>query len=486
MQWTALRQGKEESFDAYRARVAATLALLTRAKQHVSTEQHLYVLTDRLEPQFKAATLALKNGAMVKDVRTIERVITVHEAQYNFDAIAAFLNAHERAVVRADAELSNEGEYTVAATMSQRRAGSQRNDSERQPPWETQPCWTCGKVGHPARRCPKGGAKTTGDRRRDPRDDNDNERADHDDRRNDDDDIAACCTLADELPGRTVSDEQWSKLSEVEQHAAFSAARQWAREKQQHPTQWGAVSPDQPLQQLTASASSNSTRTAMTRPESHTAHARARKHELKRGTGPTLSIDTMSSYHCTNDEKLFTGPLRTVAPVRLRMANRQTLEVTRVGSVRFSVSATRVGSTGKTYKKGVSIKDVYYHPLFSVTLISWGKLRELGWRLRSEEDSSEMTTPTGWRIPLCNYGKLLMLATDEYETTADKREQTAISGSHATTRRDAAPEPRTGGARSTTEANEDGWTQVTGRRHEKRLGARPPLLRAWQSTEVRV
>lgn len=469
-QWTALQQEADEPFDTYRTRVMSTLALLKRAKQHVSTEQLLFVLTDRLCAHFKAASLALKNGALIKDVKPAESTIKIYEAQYDFDAIAAFLNAHERAEMRADGATS---EQMAAAAMGQRRTGNRHGDDNREPPWATEPCWTCGKVGHPARRCPKGSAKGAQGRDRGNRGgngDDTNERKTAKERSDDDDDIAACCVLETELPESIGRDEQWHKMDRDERHVAFSAARQWAQAKLKYPQQSAAI----PTREM-----------AVTAPEAHTAaHASARKHELRQATGPPLAVDTMCSNHCTSDKELFTGPLRTVAPVRVKVANGQILEVTRVGSVSLRVHATKVGGSGRTHSKVLRITDMYYHPLFTTTLLSWGKLRELGWHLASGDDSSAMTAPGGWRMPLCNYGRLLMLATDKHEpmtskhepTTgkhepaADKRVPTATPSSPRATHRaaapvtqgSAAPAPRETQGAADTDA--DGWTRVEARR----------------------
>jgi len=475
LQWTALQQEKDDSFDAYRARVMNTHALLTRAKQHVSTEQLLFVLTDRLLPQFKAATLALKNGSLIKDVQPTESTVKVYEGQYDFDAIAAFLNAHERAEYRADRA---SGEEEVQAAMGQRRAGGRRNDDEREPLWMTQPCWTCGKVGHPARRCPKSGTQAHKNRRRDDSDDDDTNERKTARERSDDDDIAACCALENELPGSIGRDEQWRKMDHDERHVAFSAARQWAHAKLKYPQQSAAT----PTRKMAA-------------PESHTAaHASARKHELRHATGQPLAVDTMCSNNCTSDKELFTGPLRAVAPIRVKVANGQILEVTRVGSVSLRVHATKVGGSGRTHSKVLRITDMYYHPLFTTTLLSWGKLRELGWHLASGDDSSAMTAPGGWRIPLCNYGRLLMLATDKHESATRQHRDEPTTGKHEpsadnhvpmatpsstrathravapATHRAAAPARET---KRAADPDEDGWTRVKARRQRTEAHGSP-------------
>ena len=373
-QWTALQQEAEESFDAYRARVTNTLALLTRAKQYVSTEQQLFALIDRLRPEYKPAALALKSGSQVKDVKPVERLVKVTEAPFDFDAIAAFLNAHERAEMRADGATSLD---MAAAAMGGRRADYDRRDQhggEHEPAWKTDPCFTCGKVGHPARRCPKGyfarNEKNTRGQR-------ENERRGHGSRStasDDEDELSASCTRAGSLPDGDDSRRATTSL----------------------PT----------------GGSARATHPNDTNARTHARTNGGSKHGLKRGTGPTLSIDTMCSTHCTNDKERLTG-LRTVAPTRVRVANGAVIEVTLAGNMEVSVMAKKIGGSGTLRKKTLSIQNVYYHPSFTSTLISWGLLRKRGWQLESMESGSAMTAQNGWRVPLCNYGELLVLATDD-------------------------------------------------------------------------
>ncbi len=196
-EWTALQQDAEQSFDAYYARWAQAQSLLTHAKQHVSSEQQLHVLIDRLRPEYKLAVLALKNGALIKDVKPVKRMIEIEESPFDFHAIGSFINAHERAEQRADATVSNE----VAAAAMRQRGGQQQQQQqqqrssngaagEREPPWMTEPCWTCGEVGHPARRCKQGSAQAQKGKGRSTRGNSNNAPAA--DRNDADDDIAAC------------------------------------------------------------------------------------------------------------------------------------------------------------------------------------------------------------------------------------------------------------------------------------------------------
>ena len=58
MTWIALEQKEDESFDAYRARVEKTNTLLTLAKEKPSPRMFSLMMTERLQPKYKAAVLA--------------------------------------------------------------------------------------------------------------------------------------------------------------------------------------------------------------------------------------------------------------------------------------------------------------------------------------------------------------------------------------------------------------------------------------------
>lgn len=465
-QWTALQQEADEPFDGYRTRVANTLALLTRAKQHVSTEQQLFALTDRLRPEYKAATLALKNGALIKDVAAVERTIKIYEAPYDFGAIAAFLNAHERAEMRADGATN---EQMAAAAMGGRRTGYGRRDDEndeREPPWMTEPCWTCDKVGHPARRCPNRGGRNARSHGRDDR----RKGGTAGRGRGDDDDsegeiisvVATVGSLPDGDGNRAADYDSGDESEETDEkqgeQAVFAVAAAQAQPKQGRarqglaPSRTGTTAWHQLKSATKAQHAQPQHRTA--RPNEKHARTGAGKHELQRGTGPTLAIDTMCTMHCTNDKGLLTGPLLSVPPVRVTVANGESIEVSLVGTLNLTVMAKK---SGELRKKNISIKDVYFHPSFTTTLISWGKLRQQGWQLGSKESGSVMETHNGWRIPLCNYGKLLVLATDRREQSTPVE---PVSGAASVVR---APVPKAGGASRSTPDN-DGWTQVKSRR----------------------
>ena len=197
-EWAALAQDKQESFDAYRARVNRVQMLLTHAEEKPSARVYSFTLLGKLQPHFKPAVLALKNGELLRDAKNVD-----------WEAVTRFINAHERSEQRlegAGAEGQPGADRALAATQQQRsktadgaaaggrgasassggwqqargrRGGrSQRqergangggggghsgSDSEHGPR-----CYECGKIGHIGRDCPlrrsarsaPGGART--------------------------------------------------------------------------------------------------------------------------------------------------------------------------------------------------------------------------------------------------------------------------------------------------------------------------------------
>ena len=430
-EWTALQQDTEQSFDAHYARWAQAQSLLAHAKQHVSSEQQLHVLIDRLRPEYKLAVLALKNGALIKDVKPVKRMVEIEESPFDFNAIGSFINAHERAEQRADATAGNE----VAAAAMRQRGGQQQQQQqqrssngaagEREPPWMTEPCWTCGKVGHPARRCKQGSAKAQKGKERSTRgSSNDAPAADRNDT---DDDIAACCALVGSLPGddgHSSYETDSGSEADDEQESAYAATSEQAPAKFKRLRRMADASEPKGAAAASAKPASEETKpriVALTKPSKpvHASVGAGKQHWLRGGTGPSLGMDTMCSIHCNNNKKLFTGKLRNVAPVRVKVANGEIIEVSQVGTLKLSVHASRKTSDGTvvTLKKGFRVDDVYYHPTFATTLISWGKLFEDGWKLvSSKQGGSAVVSPAGWRINLGFSGRLMMLATDNAET----------------------------------------------------------------------
>ena len=109
-QWSSLRQGDVESFDAYRARVNGVKESLKAAKEEPSVRMYAYTLLDRLQPRYKQAVLALKAGGQLKDAQAID-----------WEAVTGLINAHERREIRLDEETEdgslNSGQAMAASAI---------------------------------------------------------------------------------------------------------------------------------------------------------------------------------------------------------------------------------------------------------------------------------------------------------------------------------------------------------------------------------
>ncbi|MDR3741599.1 MAG: hypothetical protein P4L40_21480, partial [Terracidiphilus sp.] len=153
--WSTLRQETGESYDAYRARVNELRALLQAANEAPSARMYAHTVLGRLLPVYKQAVLALKVGDKLKDATKID-----------WDAAAAFINAHERDQLRtgsseidASAMAATErrptshfpGKSMHVSPGSMPTSSSETTSSSRTP--DTRRCFNCDKVGHISRRC---------------------------------------------------------------------------------------------------------------------------------------------------------------------------------------------------------------------------------------------------------------------------------------------------------------------------------------------
>ena len=85
-----LRQEDDESYDAYRARVASLYALLENAGETPSAAMRSVMLLDRLTARYSPVVLALKAGGQLADAKAI-----------NWEKVTALINNHERNELRA-------------------------------------------------------------------------------------------------------------------------------------------------------------------------------------------------------------------------------------------------------------------------------------------------------------------------------------------------------------------------------------------------
>jgi hypothetical protein len=87
-----MKQGEQESVEAYHARVDRLHALLTNAMEKPTARAYSLVMTERLQPRYAPAVLALKAAGALKDADRIDWI-----------AVLAVLNTHERDEQETDA-----------------------------------------------------------------------------------------------------------------------------------------------------------------------------------------------------------------------------------------------------------------------------------------------------------------------------------------------------------------------------------------------
>lgn len=142
-EWSAMRQEEGESFDAYRARVNRLSELLFRAKETPSAASYSHVLTDRLQPRYAQAVLALKAGGRLKDAAAVD-----------WGSITEFINNHERNEVT-QGEQAHMARFGRGARGDASGRGSTRGWGRGGRGRGRGPsgCWTCGDPGHHQHEC---------------------------------------------------------------------------------------------------------------------------------------------------------------------------------------------------------------------------------------------------------------------------------------------------------------------------------------------
>jgi hypothetical protein len=409
--WAEMRMESEESFDAYRARVTKLQALLLAAKEPITPSFFLYIMLDRLQPNYLQVVLALKASGKLSDPKKV-----------NWDEITTLINSHERSEQRGGDEKSMSAFRPPRSQRDQRDQPQRDHERSRQgapiKSWNPK-CYNCQQLGHIAIHC---------------RQKKSEQQREYDDRASGREHAASAVNLTEQEGG----DEY-----------AFSAVR---RQTPREPTF---------AQIVMGSSMINARRpaTIIARPPTVEARADARATALKRLVRPgevrpapapvvanvsrpiiplrsqvgeasasvvppsrfkkqstdaalattAWGIDTMASCHISGNKELFRG-LKSCPPANITVADGTTVRCMMRGSIRI-----RVLSADKTKRIGIDIDDIYYHERFAANLLSMGTLKNLGWEMHITTGETFLITKGGTKVSLSTRDRVMVLETSDNE-----------------------------------------------------------------------
>jgi transposase InsO family protein len=444
--WTMLRQSEEESFDAYRARVNRLYTLLAQAKEKQSARMYAHMLLDRLQPRYKQAVLAMKAGGQLKEIDKVQ-----------WDAVASFINSHERLeqrfgdaafeeaassnkalVARRDDNRATKKQSPMGAASSSGRsdaASSGDGEHRRVRTLDDVQCFNCEGYGHLSRRCPKPrkGAKSatspatssspsnkaapsgargadSGSRSRSPVQGsahcvNTSNRfgalSETGDRKCDEQPTARHTVAVAQL-GRTYAGAVRNGLQPV--HPPQKEEERASSKPQQSPRGAAAAAVlGEPVKAPSESASDARAPKQAALPskkkEMQPAFATPR---VKGADRHAWGIDSMASLHISGQRQLFHS-LRRCRPVAVEVANGDVVTAQHRGPVTLRV----MSATGQPLR--MVIDGVYYHERFAANLLSWDTLRLKGWELHSTPLGTKVTTPSKKQITLRTKGRVSIM-----------------------------------------------------------------------------
>ena len=450
----AMTQGEDETFDAYRARVNKIDTRLTAAKNRPPRAQYAYVLMDRLQPRFHAAVLALKaNGTLI------------NADAVDWDKVATLINQHgrneEHMAVSASsgkvmAAMRGRGRDSASERSGEVSGGSGHNGAPHGPRTSVYPfkCFRCNKVGHKAYQCDQRRQDGVGDGAPGGVRENQNNNREY---------AAAATRGHSNARDGDVNDGRFGfMLRAVDSDDESDCGSTPSVERASSVERAMAVSDDQAgvLKRLVRGNEAASGTLAMpagpaapagqaaqaaqavpaARAPAAKAPAAARRKTNALGAGgndgrrATQSItrllsthgwlvDSGASMHITGNKDVFETLPRRCAPVKIEVADGAFVVTMMKGSVRL-----RMRNAADTRNVSTLIENVYYHDRFNVNLLSWGTLKDLGWKLNSDSTGSVVTTPGNNQIALRTGERVLVL-----EGCAPERVYSALGGDVAVT-----------------------------------------------------
>jgi len=402
MQWITLGQNEEESFDAYRARVDKLNTLLTLAKEKPSARMYSLMMTEKLQPKYKAAVLALKAGGKLKDASAID-----------WESVVALINAHEREEFRQGGEgtaYANAARGFAANGAGAKKAWNGQHtmqsggERERRPLAEIE-CFACKKRGHyksdcPTRKNQDGGAKPW----------KHNEKA-----------------------ASAVSGNYYQSISDDEEdYGVDSGAERAHATMTVSSTEIVASAGANPA---AAAAGAGGPRRIMTIADREAAAAKAKKDsepkaesarpaaaERKPEKKPAAAVapksavqldvalskdawgwDTMASVHVSGNRAQFAN-LRKCTAVQIKTADGNIVTGTQCGTVHLRITT----DDGRNVR--LQIDNVFFNERFTSNLMSGEKLTQHeGWEYHSKKDRTYAVTPGGNKVPLSTQGRIAVM-----------------------------------------------------------------------------
>jgi hypothetical protein len=418
MQWITLGQNEEESFDAYRARVDKLNTLLTIAKEKPSARMYSLMMTEKLQPKYKAAVLALKAGGKLKDAEKID-----------WESVVALINAHERE------EFRQGGESTAYANAAR---GFAPNGAKQNNPWnskhtmqqsggerERRPlssvqCFGCQQYGHYKKECPN--------RRRN---DGANSSGYDGGRSRENDGGAAKPWTRNEKAASAVRGNYYGAISDGDDSGDDSEAERAHATMTVSSTETVASAGAAPA--AAAAASAGKGRRIMTMAQREAAEKAKKDSERKSESAKPAAAekkpaaaaaqppkksavqmdvalskdawgwDTMASVHVSGNRAQFAN-LRKCTAVQIKTADGNIVTGTQCGTVHLRITT----DDGRNVR--LQIDNVLFNERFTSNLLSGEKLTQHeGWEYHSKKDRTYAITPGGNKIPLSTQGRIAVI-----------------------------------------------------------------------------
>lgn len=368
-----LSQTSSENFDEYKARVDSIVELLTHAKQQPPPGLYMTLLLWKLQPRYATAVLTLKTGDRMKDPTKID-----------WTAIVEYMGQYERS--QHGLEGTDVSDRTMAARARSPPKKKVTSGGPASKPLPSRPqiplcevkCYNCQEFGHYASSCdqPEKQKKMRDTRKKGKSTPKGNNSGD------DKDQVAAAASQranmtrqSNRFDALTDSDSQNSDVEEGKTNTKSreSGHRTWAMIAAAAAMTSGPATPEKSLD------------------------------ELLRTT--TKAVDTAATLATTGNRKTLRN-IRRCEPVPIRMANGSVVSAMYKGDMPLRL---KVFNSDKYVH--VMIRNVYYHKRFDANLLSWGAMKEDGWKLHSETDATYVVTPQGDRVVTNSSGRLITINT---------------------------------------------------------------------------